>query len=176
MAAYRSSPLKFVVASLIAGLTLAMATGTAAASTPVLMWAGAKRLNIMCNVAGSPGVDHLALTKKLCDDVLRIARKGAPVPVATIAIGDPDGLAADAVTLLVHASVTTRGRERLMAFSIRPHRTTAADATVLFGAPPRVAPLSPSSDSSPALHSALAAALSETLPWLVRPSNPQRIR
>ena len=175
MTASGRSALKFVLAPLIASLAMMTVAGSAAASTPTLMWSGAKRVNILCNVAGGPGIDHLALTRQICSDVMRLAAKGAPLPVATIVLGDPTVLASDAVTLLVHASVTTQGQNRLMAFSIRPHRTTTADATVLFGAPPRAILLSSRTASSADLSAALAAALAETLPWLARPSSPQRI-
>ena len=124
MRASRQSLLKIVVAPLLAGLTIAAVTGTAAASTPTLMWTGAKRVNILCNVAGGPGIDHLALSEQLCRRVLKIAAGNAPMPVATITLGDPAVLALDAVTLLVHASVTTHKQERLLAFSIRPYRTS----------------------------------------------------
>ncbi len=139
------------------------------------MWTGAKRVNILCNVAGGPGIDYIALRDRLCRDVTRLASKGAPMPVATIALGDPAVLASDAVTLLVHASVTSHHQERLLAFSVRPYRTSSEQAAVLFGAAPRAAPLSPSG-ASPALDAALAAALSETLPWLAKPQAPQRVK
>lgn len=169
MAAYRRSPLKFVWAPLIACLTMVTLPGTAAASTPTLMWSGAKRVNILCNVAGGPGIDHVALTQQLCREVKRLASRGSPLPVETIAIGDPAVLGADAVTLLVHASIARHGKDRLLAFTIRPYRTASEQAAVLFGAPPRVATISSSVAASQALDAALAAALSETLPWLNRP-------
>ena len=149
--------------------------GFAASSTPTLMWSGAKRVNILCNVAGGPGIDHVALTSQLCRDVTRIAGRGAPVPVRTIALGDPAVLASDAVTLLVHASVTRCRQDRLLAFSMRPYRTGSEQSAVLFGAIPRVAPIAPSG-VNPALDAALAAALSETLPWLAKSQAPQRIK
>ena len=101
MAAYRGSPLKFAWAPLIAGLAMATVPVSAAAETPTLMWSGAKRVQVLCNVAGGPGIDHVALTASLCRDIARLAAKGAPVPVKTIAIGDPAVLAGDAVTLIV---------------------------------------------------------------------------
>ena len=175
MAAYRESQLKFVGAALIAGLTMVTLPGSAASSTPTLMWAGAKRVNILCNVAGGPGIDQAALSTQLCRDVQRLAVKRAPIPVRTILIGDPAVLASDAVTLLVHASVTRCRQDRLLAFSMRPYRTGSEQSAVLFGAIPRVAPIAPSG-VNPALDAALAAALSETLPWLAKSQAPQRIK
>lgn len=149
---------------------------SAVASTPTLMWSGVKRVNILCNVAGGPGVDQAALSSQLCRDVQRLAIKGAPIPVKTIVIGDPAVLSADAVTLLVHASVAIHGRDRLLAFSVRPYRTSSEQAAVLFGAAPRVAKIVNAGAASPALDAALAAALAETLPWLARSQAPQRIK
>ena len=173
MRASRRSLLKIVV-RLLAGLAIASASGTAAASTPTLMWTGAKRANILCNVAGGPGIDHLALSEQLCRRVLKIAGRGAPMPVAIITLGDPAVLAPDAVTLLVHASATTHNQERLLAFSIRPYRT-AAESAVLFGAVPRAVTIPSANVTGPALDAALTSALSETLPWQARPQGPQRI-
>lgn len=175
MAAYRGSRLKFVWASLIAGLTMVTLPAPASSSTPTLMWTGAKRVNLLCNVAGGPGIDQAALSAQLCRDMARIAATGAPVPVQTITIGDPAVLASDAVTLLVHASVMRSGNDRLLAFSVRPYRVSAEQAAILFGAAPRAAMLSKSGAASPALDAAMTAALSETLPWLARPAHPQPI-
>ncbi len=159
---------------IVAALALAASAGASTASTPTLIWTDAKRVNILCNVAGGPGIDHIALTTRLCRHVAQIAAKGAPVPVRTIAIGDPAVLAGDAVTLLVHASVSQHGQDRLLAFSVRPYRLSD-QADVLFGAVPRVARLSSSGIPDAALDAALAAALSETVPWLTRPQGPQAI-
>ncbi len=148
----------------------------AASATPTLMWTDAKRVNILCNVAGGPGIDYIALRDRLCRDVTRLASKGAPLPVATIALGDPAVLASDAVTLLIHASITFHHRDRLLAFSVRPYRTSSEQAAVLFGAAPRVAKILNSGATSPALDAALTAALAETLPWLAKSQAPQRIK
>ena len=90
-------------------------------------------------------------------------------------IGDPAVLASDAVTLLVHASVTRRGPDRLIAFSVRPYRTSTEQASVLFGAVPRAAKIGTSGVASKELDEALRAALSETLPWRAEPQKRQRI-
>jgi hypothetical protein len=149
--------------------------GLANAATPPLMWVGAKRVNVLCNVAGGPGIDQRALTSQLCRDVTRLAAEGSPIPVRTIALGDPAVLAPDAVTLLVHASVASQGASRLIAISVRPYRTSSEQASVLFGAAPRAATIPNSAGGSPALDAALHAALSETLPWLARPRGAQPI-
>lgn len=150
-------------------------SGTAASNSPILLWTGVKRVNLLCNVVGGPGIDYIALRDRLCRDLTRLASKGAPMPVVTIALGDPAVLASDAVTLVVHASVTLHRQDRLLAFSVRPYRASSEQTAVLFGAAPRAAPLFPSG-VNPVLDTALAAALSETLPWLAKSQAPQRIR
>jgi hypothetical protein len=139
------------------------------------MWAGAERLNVMCNVAGGPGLDLLALATQLCQDVKREASKGAPMPVETIELGDPAVLSSDSVTLLVHASVTPRNGGRLIALSVRPHRTSTAGAELLFGAPPRAVLDKSAASEGPHLAAAIAATLSETLPWLAEEPHTRRI-
>ncbi len=173
MAAYRRSFLNVAVAALacFAGLNGV----SALASTPTLLWTGAKRVNLLCNVAGGPGIDHLVLAAELCRDVKRLASAGSPLPLVIIAPGDPAVLAEDTVTLLVHASVTEHKQGSLLALSVRPHRTSSAGTEILFGAAPR-AVLLPASVSGPALDAAIAASLAETLPWLARPVGPRRIR
>jgi hypothetical protein len=166
--------MKSAMAAFCVGQAAVAMTASVAAYMPTQMWTNVKRVQILCNVAGGPGIDHVAMTAQLCREVKRLASKGAPLPVATIAIGDPAVLASDAVTLLVHASVTDQPNGRLMAFSLRPYRSSDP-AGLLFGAVPRVAPMSAAGAAGPALDAALAAALSETLPWLARPRSPQAL-
>jgi hypothetical protein len=149
--------------------------GPARSSTPPLAWAGAKRLHIMCNVAGGPGIDQAALSAQLCGAVKRGAAKGATVPVDIITLGNPDVLAADAVTLLVHASVARAGAGSLLAFTIRPHRTSDEQAAVLFGAAPRAVPLQGSGISGANVAAAIDLALAEALPWRTAP-RAQRLK
>lgn len=165
---------KIALAKALAPLALVVLPWAAVASMPTLMWGDAKRLYILCNVAGGPGIDHVSLTEELCRHVSRIAARGAPVPVRTIAIGDPAVLASDAVTLLVHASVAQHGGDRMLAFSVMPYRSSG-EAAVLFGAVPRAARIPSSGVAGAALDAAIAAALSETVPWLTRPQGPQPI-
>lgn len=152
-------------ATLIACLAIVTLPGTAASSTPTLMWSGAKRVNILCNVVGGPGIDHVAATAQLCGEVKLLAKRRAPLPVDVISFGDPAVLASDAVTLLVHASIARDERDRLFAFSIRPYRVSDTQASVLFGAVPRAVRLRSLRLSGTAVAAALDAALSETLPW-----------
>jgi hypothetical protein len=105
---------------------------------------------------------------------MRLATQGAPMPVQTIAIGDPAVMAGNAVTLLVHASVTKQGQDRLLAFSVRPYRSSD-QGVVLFGAVPQVAEIPSSAAGGAALDAALARALSETLPWAARSQSTQPI-
>lgn len=175
MAAYRVYTVQCIAAVSAMVLVPTLRPSPSAASTPTLMWSNVQRLNIVCNVAGGPGIDHIALAAQLCRSVQNVAAQGAPVPVRTIVLGDPDILASDAVTLLVHASVTFAPQGRLLAFAIRPYRTSSEPTAILFGAPPRAALLPGPNGKTAEFDAALGAALSETLPWLNQPSGPQRI-
>jgi hypothetical protein len=182
----------FPAAALVAALAMlcacrgeaAMNDGAPAAAAPLaepaasgaslpLIWQGARRLNILCVVTGSG--DTEALRRDICARVRSAAEPGAPLPIETIAPGDPAVLEARDVSLLVQASVDGDGADRLLAFSIRPYRAAGVGTDVLFGAPPRAVRL-PSSGAAPAaLDAALAASLAETLPWLARPRGVQPI-
>jgi hypothetical protein len=166
MAAYRRG---FFATALGAFVTGGLIAGVAQSSTPPLAWAGAKRLHIMCNVAGGPGIDQAALSAQLCGEVKRLAVKGAPVPVDIITLGDPAVLAADAVTLLVHASVARNGNDRLLAFTIRTYRNSDEQSAVLFGAAPRAVALKGTGIGGVAAAAAIDLALTEALPWRSAP-------
>ena len=144
----------------------------AAASTPALMWRDVRRVAVQCLV--QPTNDpHRALGAAMCERVRALAARGAPVPVTVIQQGDPAVLAAGTVTLLVHGSVQPAGRNRLVAFSIRPFRVSADQNAVLFGAAPRAALVPASSVVTPQLDAALRAAVGETAPWLAGSARPQ---
>lgn len=156
----------------LAGL-LTMAN-TASAATPSLMWRDVAKVQIQCLV---PPVDAAARSfqTSMCTRVRALVAKGAPVPVAVIMQGDPAVLAPRAVTLLVHASLQPAAKGRLAAFAIRPYRVSTDQNSVLFGAAPRAATIPASAAGSPALDAALNAALSEIVPWLVRPQGTRPI-
>ena len=162
MAAYRRG---FTVTALGAFATVGLLAGAVQASTPPLAWAGAKRLHILCNVAGGPGIDQAALSAQLCGEVKRLAARDAPLPVDIITLGDPAVLAADAVTLLVHASVARTGNDRLLAFTIRPYRRSDEQASVLFGTAPRAVALEGKTIVGPSVAAAIELGLAEALPW-----------
>ena len=166
MAAYRPGLIATALGAFVTGVLL---TGAARASTPPLAFAGSKRLHILCNVAGGPGIDPAPLSAQLCGEVKRLAAKGAPLPVDIITLGDPAVLGADAVTLLVHASITHSGDSRLLAFTMRPYRTSDEQAAVLFGAAPRAVALKGKGISGPAVAAAIDAALAEAVPWRAAP-------
>lgn len=140
----------------------------ATASTPVLVWDGARLLGVHCLV----GPDRLAgrrqLQASLCERVRTLAAAKAPLPVAVLPPGDPRLIAADTVVLLFHANVQTDGGAPLLVFTTRSFRATAAPSE-LFGAAPRAVPL-PAGAAGPRLDAALEASLAETLPWRSRPT------
>lgn len=170
LASLRASVANFVRVLPLACLATATLPAAAPASSPTLLWSGAKRVNVLCNVAGGPGIDHVALTRQLCRAVEQGVVRGSPFPVRTIALGDPEVLAADAVTLLVHGSIVEQSGTRMLAFHIRPYRVTNEQAQVLFGTPPRAALLPRGGLGGAGLAAAIGAALAEVLPWRSGPA------
>ncbi|HEX8191827.1 MAG TPA: hypothetical protein VF552_02920 [Allosphingosinicella sp.] len=143
------------------------------ATQPPAIWQNVRRLNILCIVTGTS--DNEAIRADLCARVRAAAAAGAPMPVEAIAPGDPMAIHPDAVTLLVHASVQADGADRLLAFSVRPHRTGGAETDILFGAAPRAVRMPRSGAAPAALDAALGVTLGETLPWHARPAGARRI-
>ena len=141
----------------------------ARAETPSLTFQGADRLGVYC-VLSSIQPNSENVRRSLCDAVAAIAGRNAPVPGTRIEAGDPALLRAGTITLLVQgslqpaASVVPGADGRLLVFTIRPFRVATDDA-VLFGTAPRAVLLPSGAVEGPALEAALAAALSETLPW-----------
>lgn len=146
------------------------ATSRAEAATPPLIWRDVARVNVLCLVQTEAGVDSGRLHDSLCKSVRDSAAAGAPAPVRIIAAGDPAVLSPDSVTLLTHASVQ-RGQ---IVLAIRPFRGAAEQ--LLFSAAPRAVPLAGPGGRNSELEAAIAAALSETLPWLSRPAGARPIR
>lgn len=144
-------------------LAAAASTAPSTASTPPLIWTGAERLGLLCLVQTDHGTDA-ALADSLCDRARALAARGAPVPASIIPIGDPAVIDSRTVTLLVHASVEETDGRRLLAFTIRPYRSSADQNAVLFGATPRVAALGASGIGTE-VDAALRSALAEVLPW-----------
>ena len=147
-------------------LILAMICGKpVSASTPVLAWDGARSLGVQCLVDPATLPDRRRLQSVLCERVRTLAADQAPIPVVVLAPGDPALIAADTAVLLFHANVQLAGggHDRLLVFSLRAFRATAAPSE-LFGAAPRATPL-PGGGSNPQFDAAVNAALAETLPW-----------
>lgn len=138
----------------------------AAASMPPLTWQQVESARVLCLVTPHTLAGRHALQAQLCDTVRDIAAEGAPMPVETIAFGDPAMLDPSVATLLVHAAVQPVGGQPTLLFTIRPYRAGRTDTDILFGAPPRAVPLTESGAADPALRDALAATLAETLPWM----------
>lgn len=154
----------------LVAVALAAATPVLA-ETPPLLWQGVTRIGVACLVNTDRGVDTGVLHDRLCARVRALVAAGAPVPVATVRIGDPAILSAGQVTLLVHASTSGTPAGRMMAVSIRPYRNIEGPG-LLFGAEPRV--VATAADDA-ALDAALAVPLGQLLPWRA-PSGSRRIR
>ena len=140
------------------------------ASTPALIWKDVARVNVLCLVQTEAGVATGSLHNRICNGVRDAAASGSPAPVGIIAPGDPAVLSPGSVTLIVQASA----RGGLLAFSIRPYRSSGE--AMLFTAAPRAVPLVGVAGLAKEFEAALAAALSETLPWLSRPAVARSIR
>ena len=136
----------------------------AAASTPSLLWANARRVAVSCLVQSRTIHDAAALKGAVCARVRGLAGRDAPFAVKQVEPGDPALVAADTVTLLVHASIEKTPRGRTVAFTIRPYRASSGEAEILFGTAPRMVEL-PSRTATAALDAALGEALAEILPW-----------
>jgi hypothetical protein len=139
----------------------AVLNGGAQAATPPLSWQDVSRLHLLCLVASDRLGERERIEKDLCEQVRTIAAAGAPIPVEPAAFGDPVILDPAGATLLVHAAIQQVADDRLIVFSVRIYRAGGAANDILFGAPPRAAPLGDRS----ALAASLRSALSETLPW-----------
>jgi hypothetical protein len=135
------------------------------AATPPLAWQQVQTLYIQCLVATDRIGERETLQDDLCRRIERAAAKSAPVPVQAIGFGEPAVIDPANATLLVHAAVQQVGRSRLLLFSIRPYRAGGVENDIFFGAQPRAVSLSDGADFSAALDAAIAAAVSETLPW-----------
>ncbi|MFC7334075.1 hypothetical protein [Rhodocista pekingensis] len=164
----------------MAVLSLAALVPAAAARSPDPVWQGAERLALRCSLAPLPGADRLALETALCRRAAALAARGAPLPVAALAPGDPALLADGTVALLVQAAVQPAdtlvpgAAGRVLLLVLRPWRR-GAPPPALFGPPPRAvalpaaaaAPLDAATlagPGGPAAH-ALDALLAEALPW-----------
>jgi hypothetical protein len=138
-------------------------------AAPSLLWQGARRIAVLCQVSSQSGNDP-ALEADWCERVRSITAAAAPVPVTVAAAPDAQTLAADTVVLLVHANAVRIGGQRLLAFTIRPFRSSAGDAAALFGTAPRAEPLSEGGSTGKPLDRALQAALADILPWVASSS------
>lgn len=144
-----------------AALSLA---ASAPASTPSLLWTGARQVSVHCLAQSGTVPDAMAFEDALCRRVLVLAGRGARLPVKRIQLGDPAFVAPGTVVLLVHASIERAADGRTVAFTIRPYSAAQADQAY-FGTAPRVVTTrgAPAADRS--LDTALRAALAEVLPW-----------
>ena len=153
---------------LLAACAAGATASSAEAATPSLLWAGARQVVVNCLVQSRTMPDSSQLQNEICARVSHLAGREAPFEVRRAVQGDPAMVAADTVTLLVHASVERTPRGRSLTFTIRPHRPSGGEADILYGTAPRSLDL-PSGGGASSLDSALSEALAEILPWQ-RPS------
>lgn len=148
----------------------APATTLAEASSSSPTWRDLRAVGVQCLVRTSSRIDAKELETDLCERVLAIVARDAPVPVKRVKSGDPAIHAAGTVTLLVHASVEPADDRLAMSFAIRPIRPSSRDSEVYAATAPRQADLAGDSGLGSAFDSSLTSALAELLPWkLQRP-------
>ena len=159
----------------LASVPTAAAQAATAAETQPLIWRDIGEIRILCLISTDRGVDSGPLHDRICARARDIAAEGASVPVRVIDSVDPDMLAPESLTLMIHVSVEAAEGGRLAALSVRPFRNTGSDGALLFAAAPRAAFLPASRDEAAALDRPLTAALSETLPWRARRAEPRPV-
>jgi hypothetical protein len=147
-----------------AGLSLST---SAPASTPSLLWSGAKQVSVHCLAQSKTVPDAAAFEKALCGRVRALAGRGARLPVKQIELGDPEFVSPGTIVLLVHASVERAANGRTIAFTIRPYSAARTDE-IYFGTAPRVVTTRAAPAADGQLDGALRAALAEVLPWQQR--------
>jgi len=160
-----------------AALVLLCACGAAPATTPAAeaptpspLWSGLRAVGVQCLVRTSSRLDAQTLEADLCERVLAIVARDAPVPVRRVNSGDPAIHSAGTVTLLVHASVEPAGEGLAMSFAIRPIRPSSRHSEVYSATAPKRADLGGESGLGASFESSLTSALAELLPWkLQRP-------
>jgi hypothetical protein len=169
----RDRRLRMISGALAAGGLVACSAPAAPAkdlarmSTPPLLWSDVQQVGVYCLVTSPRGVEA-DLQSRICDRLRELASVGSPAPVRAIPIGDPAILHRGTVTMILQGTIhRTSGvapgaAGEFIAFSVRPFRT--GDEASFTGSAVHVARLD-SGVESPALATALSAALAETLPW-----------
>ncbi len=123
-----------------------------------LAYQGVERLQVLCLLQTSQGLASPADRARLCESIAQMAGTGTQLPVSVIETGDPQVVAPNHLTLLVHGALDGDGT---LALTIRPYRPSVAGSDVLFGARPRMANFNDASE----VEAAISASLDEILPW-----------
>ena len=151
-----------------AALVLLCACGAAAATRPA-MWGGLRTVGVECLVQTSSKLDAAALETALCERVLAIVARDAPVPVKLVKSGDS---VADAGTVIlrVQGNVERSGDGLGMSFSIRAARPSSRYSETSRGSSPSRIEVGGDASLGASLDPSLTSALAELLPWkLQRP-------
>ena len=140
--------------------------------TEPLAYRDLDKLQILCLVQTAGVLADADTSQSLCESVAKAAEADSPIPVETIAIGDPQVVQPRRLTVLVHAAIDDTGGERRLALTMRPYRPAAAGSDVLFGAMPRIVAW----DDEGARERTIAAALDEILPWRGTPGQVRPLK
>jgi hypothetical protein len=157
----------FVRAVAAASVGLVVAATPVTAETPDRSWMGVKRLAVLADLRMADPADE-QLKDDFCAIVKRVAERGAPMPVECVAAGTVPTPGGDTVVLVAQAAVQSPApSQRLLVFTVRKDRHAGLDpAPAYLGAAPRAVPLTNTAADRSVLEEALAASLSEVLPWL----------
>lgn len=136
-------------------------------TSPALGWRGVERLVILCQATSEVVVENDAVVKALCLRVQAAAQRGAPVPVEIVGYGHADLQSPRAAVLFIQAAVVEVAPSRTgLILTARVERNGAdEEARTYFGATPRLAPFQSAAHGG-AWDRAIAASLSEVLPWV----------
>jgi hypothetical protein len=158
----RFNPCAMIFAAACAGAALSFSS-LAHATTPSLLWAGARHIAVHCLVQSRTASNLARMEVALCQRVRALAARQSKMSVEVAGPGHPALIRSDAVVLLVHLSIERSAKGQTVAFAIRPYRPTGGNADVYFGAAPR-ALFTQSGLLGPTLDRELEVALREIMP------------
>ena len=121
-----------------------------------------ERVQVLCVLSADGRFDRLQLQSSLCDAAVKVARQDATMPVQMIGVGDPNLLDPTAISLLVHASITTVAGQPVLVIATRPYRARP-EQTDIFGPAPVAVPIG--DDFEAAAESAMRTLIPPLLPW-----------
>ena len=99
--------------------------------TEPLAYQNIERLQVLCLLQNDGRLAPNPDKERLCDAVARLASAGTELPVSVIATGDPQVVAPNRLTLLVHGALHAQGWDHVRAAEAR--RMESHETAVLAG-------------------------------------------